>query len=469
TTRALYDVHGTSANDVWIVGDNDAEALYGLILHWNGTSLALEFAIDCPNSLYTVFANSATDVWVGGAVKTVCHFDGTHWTSAQVADNGQSSVSDLWRSPTGTVWATYAGEIWRLDGATWSHAYSLPRLDDGFLIPSVFSLAGVSDNDLWASGSHGFVIHWDGTTWTPTRIPGNADYSGLARSDASSVWAVGSAARAHFDGTTWTESYHVVTRQWLWSTSASSSSDVWSLGSMGDIVRRDATGWSALPGSLGIDDPEGIFALANDDVWVVGGSAANHWDGNNFTRYPELYDTRAAWGPTSTNVWVVGESGKLAHWNGTAWTVTTDHSGANFYSVAGTGANDVWACGENIVLHYDGTAWTRVSSATGSWSNVLAIAADDVWVSGESQSVMHWNGTAWQTIPATTSDRPWLRDAWAAAPDDVWFVESSNALLHWNGSAFDRTPLHGVSTVLGFAHDEMFTTGEDGWVRRRAL
>jgi hypothetical protein len=470
TTRDLFAVHGSGANDVWIVGDNDANAFYGLVLHWDGSSFKVLSPTDCPNTLYTVYANSPTDVWVGGAVRTVCHFNGAQWEYASLPGPNQGTVTDLHPSSTGIIWGVYDGEIWRRDGSTWTFSYRLPAVE-AVSATMLSRLSPVADDDLWASGSHGFVVHWDGTAWTPTRIPGNASYVAVAAKGLS-AWAVGPAARAQFTAGDWAESYHVVTRQWLWSTAGTSPMNLWALGSTGDLLHRTVDGWSSVAMPLTESDhPKALYAGADDDLWVVGFSKAAHWDGAAFTLHPELTNIYGVGGTSSSDVWAVGDGGKAMHYDGATWTTANTGVHNVLYGVAASGPQDVWVAGTGTILHYDGTTWTRVNDAhdTTSWTTVIANAPDDVWISGQSPTVMHWDGSAWTMLTATTSTRPWLRAAWAAGHDDSWFVESNNALLHWDGTAFARTAMPGVGTVLGFAGSGLWATGDGGFIQRRAL
>ena len=89
---------------------------------------------------------------------------------------------------------------------------------------SLTAVVAVSQQDAWAgglisnAGSHAFLQHWNGQTWTAADLPAaiskisNAQVSGLAASSASNVWAFISghpAAVARFDGTGWQ-----VMREW---------------------------------------------------------------------------------------------------------------------------------------------------------------------------------------------------------------------------------------------------------------
>src|SRR6266550_1543677 len=77
TTQHLNGIWGTSATDVWAVGDA------GTILHYNGTSWS-----SVPSGTFQfldgVWGSSASDVWAVGDNGTILHFNGTTWSSAAV-------------------------------------------------------------------------------------------------------------------------------------------------------------------------------------------------------------------------------------------------------------------------------------------------------------------------------------------------------------------------------------------------
>jgi hypothetical protein len=76
-TATLRDVHGTSANNVWAVGDG------GLVLRFNGTSWSVAATLPAAGDLYAVQVFSPTRVYVAG--NGLYRFDGTSWT--QVIDS----------------------------------------------------------------------------------------------------------------------------------------------------------------------------------------------------------------------------------------------------------------------------------------------------------------------------------------------------------------------------------------------
>ena len=110
--------------------------------------------------------------------------------------------------------------------------------------------------------------------------------------------------------------------------------------------------------------------------------------------------------------------------------------GANiFRSVSGAGPDDVWAVGSItdgwFIEHWDGIAWTVELQNTGALLfSVAAVAPDDVWAGGSAYQapslIMHWNGQVWSQQPAPQAGSGSSLSAMGVlAPNDIWAVGNS--------------------------------------------
>jgi hypothetical protein len=153
------------------------------------------------------------------------------------------------------------------------------------------------------------------------------------------------------------------------------------------------------------------------DLFTVGGprgngnpSAVLHYDG---TAWTDLHagGTETFWwiaGTADTDVWVVGENGRIAHWDGSAFTEHTSGTTATLYGVWPASATDVWAVGgtptkgtsapNDVLLHYDGTGWTPspLPQTLGrTFFKVWGTGSDNLYVVGEYGTIWHRRGTSW--------------------------------------------------------------------------
>jgi len=220
-------------------------------------------------------------------------------------------------------------------------------------------------------------------------------------------------------------------------------------GGQGSVYRLDTT-----------MELDGIFALADNDVWAVGsGSTLAHFDGSKWTLslLPVGSWLAGVWASSATDVWTVGNFGAIGHYDGTRWTAT-QLAGANqsLNAVHGTGPKDVWAVGTDstsqkaLVEHYDGTQWQSIAvAANGYLVDVWAWAPDDVWIVGSNNTVLRGNavsGFTSVTVPAQSSGGE-LRGVWGASKNDVWITGSGDT-FHWNGTTWTRSASVG-SVVRG--------------------
>ena len=69
-------------------------------------------------------------------------------------------------------------------------------------------------------------------------------------------------------------------------------------------------------------------------------------------------------------VWVLGAiagvlwgwTGTIVHWNGSVWQSAPGGSGQTLRGVWGNQSSNIWGVGgTNYLMHYDGTSWTSVA------------------------------------------------------------------------------------------------------------
>ncbi len=172
----------------------------------------------------------------------------------------------------------------------------------------------------------------------------------------------------------------------------------------------------------------------------------------------------------SDDVWAVGEYGGtygiVDHWDGVAWTMTTQQGINNSLSaVVAISSTDVWASGYRIghdgvpvafTEHWDGNTWTPMPTPhPGFESRALALAAfstADVWAAGyylQSDILhplyLHWDGTSWTQFPSPSSGGTVVNALAGVSSDDLWALGQQAApqpystrplAEHWDGSSW---------------------------------
>jgi hypothetical protein len=311
----------------------------------------------------------------------------------------------------------------------------------------------------------------------------------------------------------------------LQAASASSPTDIWAVGQ--SAIHFDGTSWTAFPVPLIKGDNTsylgGVVDISPTLAWTAGtvnigeanpGQVIGQWDGTKWSEFPgpkfapgDQPSVKAMAATSANDVWAIGsllgdDEEQLfylfEHWDGTAWTKTTEISRDAFlFGASADATNDAWAVGFNgpendssrtLAIHWDGTSWKTVATpSVGSGANqlngVLALAPNDAWAVGFSTPVPppkedatltlieHFDGTSWTVVPSPNvgpksiyqSNR--LFGLTANSPTDIWafgsyFAASGSGhqmtlLLHWDGTSWTIAPSPNPSKG-GFLSDLLF-------------
>ncbi len=332
----LFGVSVLAANDVWAVGDfSTVNGRQTLVEHWDGGSWSVVPSANhqsSGNRLTGVAAISANDVWAVGIYFSL--------PSARA------------KAQTQALALTMTGLIEHWDGAIWS---IVPNPDLGSSRSELIGITAISANDVWAVGDYTnangpgqtLVEHWNGTAWSivPSANRPSTTHSlyAVAAVSANDVWAVGEyvlndnsdkgSLVEHWDGTTWSivpSPSQPSSFNHLYGVSVVSASDVWAVGYYGGqtgtlqqtlVEHWNGTSWSIVPSpNQGPSDNylSGVAAISASDVWAVG-----YYTGDTTQPLEE-------------------------HWDGTAWSVYGPSPGMSYsdtWAVAAVSTGDIWAVG----------------------------------------------------------------------------------------------------------------------------
>jgi len=265
-------------------------------------------------------------------------------------------------------------------------------------------------------------------------------------------------------------------QNYLESVSASSPTDIWSVGA--STIHYDGSSWTAFPApdmtGNGSNLLNGVADVSPDNVWAVGyinfqslnayqSAIIEHFDGTSWHVFsspqfppPQTAELNAITAISANDIWAGGEVFAdpnalplLEHFDGNSWTqFPAPVTDCIVYGISADTANDVWAVGSTLgggtcTLHYNGSTWVMVNSPNqccgyNKLSGVVALAPDNVWAAGwyiQSSTddrpvftmVQHWTGSSWQIVPTpnsgesgTTSNE--LRGIFAASANSIFAV-----------------------------------------------
>jgi len=338
---------------------------------------------------------------------------------------------------------------------------------------------GANANDIWAVGSGGTIIHYDGAAWTATPTGYPNTFFAIWGSGPRDIWAVSSTdVILHGSGfrngkAVWqnapptsgsTTEVAVISGRGVYAVWGSSPTDVrigtrsfsmnvrtedfsFSFQGTGNqfarsIARDGGVLWRALPGKE--YSVTSIWGSSADDVWMTVDNGPNVPFQRGMTFHGTPYD-RSTGGPnpnlkddsTCTGCDPGCIDCALAD-DRLAWTPVDSQTTVALAAVWGSSADDVWAVGAQGTIRRikaGDDRWRKVDSPTNeSLHAVWGTGANDVWIAGDRGTILHYDGAKLEASSAQLplGPRPNLRGIWGSGPDDVWIVGDSIS-LHYTG------------------------------------
>jgi hypothetical protein len=169
-----------------------------------------------------------------------------------------------------------------------------------------------------------------------------------------------------------------------------------------------------------------VWGSAPDDVFIVGGPLGNagfealalRYDGQEWQDLKPGGADSFWWvsGTGPNDVWMVGENGRIEHFDGTSFTAHTSGTTATLWGVWPFSANDVWAVGgvpgpmmmpKDVLLHYDGSSWTPVmlpEQLGVANYKVWGPSPDEIYIVGEGGTIWHLKSGTWTNESVTGSN-----------------------------------------------------------------
>ncbi|MDD5306370.1 MAG: hypothetical protein PHU25_03535 [Deltaproteobacteria bacterium] len=264
--------------------------------------------------------------------------------------------------------------------------------DTGSTVPNgdyLDAIFAVASGDVFAVGTNGKILHYDGLDWTWMESPTKEFLSGLWGNSHDNVFAVGRGGTLiRFDGDGW---------QFMSSPTGVDLVDVWgvadgevfAVGKEGTIVRFDGEQWTPM-GSGTVSNLSGVWGSSSSDVYAVGEPTDDgvvlHYDGSSWSYLedvppnpdpspsPRYFPQHAVWGASPGDVYIAGDNElnpfedcwgvSIAHFDGLAWKEVfknTCVSEGPFLSLWGSSAENVYTVSSAPELyHFDGTQWTEL-------------------------------------------------------------------------------------------------------------
>jgi len=216
-----------------------------------------------------------------------------------------------------------------------------------------------------------------------------------------------------------------------------------------------------------------VLGFAEDDIFVVGDSGTIlHYDGTDWSSMASgtTADLKDIWGSASDDVFAVGAAGTILHYDGSGWSAMASSVSVQLNAVWGASGSDVFAGGaDNTMLHYDGSQWAPMSFTGSIYTRVDDIWGTDgsnVYVAGSlsyKERLRHYNGSSWSPIssPGTIPTNSNLYCIWGTSASDIHALGYYNNAVYFDGAQwtnispswhFTLTP----NAVWGSASDNIY-------------
>jgi uncharacterized protein YjdB len=263
------------------------------------------------------------------------------------------------------------------------------------------SLWGTSRTSIYAGGTSGLILHYDGAGWSQMASPATGNVLSMGGFADSLIWAgENNHPMLRFNGHSWSSEpdpgfpveaiggYH--------------PRDLYIVGGGGSVRHYDGSSWSPITSGT-LQALLGVYQVTGP-LYVVGqaGTILRDW----VAQAPGLTtaNLKGIWGQPN-RLYAVGTGGTILRtWDEGPWSAMTSGTAANLSSVTGTLSDrDVYAVGDGgTILRFDGAVWVPMASGTTADLSAAWTAPDgDVYVVGTGGTILRGvRGAAVAVMPA---------------------------------------------------------------------
>ncbi|MBA4368023.1 MAG: hypothetical protein C0403_10360 [Desulfobacterium sp.] len=216
-----------------------------------------------------------------------------------------------------------------------------------------------------------------------------------------------------------------------------------------------------------------IWGNSPENMFAVGASGTIlHYNGAAWSKMTSgtTYTLKGVWGSSGNDVYAVGANATVLHYDGSVWSKIKIGTTYHLQSVWGSSANDVFIVGnygfDNKIYHYNGTAWSMISGGyAGTLGRIWGFSETDVFVVGTSGRIYRYDGVSWTQMAKKTSYN--IADIWGSSGNDLYAVGDSSTILHYNGinwivqQTMKPGSLYGIG---GSSRSNIFALGSSGQI-----
>ncbi len=424
-----------------------------------------DYIVDNPQS---VIVTASSENFIPGSDTISVEDNDSMWKEFQ---RGSMNLKAIWGSSQDNIFAVgWDGFILHNDGTGWT-PFDYSQFPSYIMETHFRCIWGTSENDIFIGGNDGMILHYDGIKWEKMETGVQKAIYGIWGSSGSNVFAVGYSFVLHYDGEKW-DNVNIAAQGLLDAIWGSSDSDIFIAGDRGIIFHYDGETWTQMESNTG-ESLRSLWGTGPANVFAAGKSVIVHWDGNTWKPMdvPDVgyYDI---WGFSEDDIFAVGNNGVIIRYNGNNWTMMESGTTMLCDEVWGYGNKYLYVVGESgTILFFDGEKWSMdqepYENFTGVWAAPSGPGVDEsVFVVGKNGVIRHYDGKNWTLMEKGFF--PDLYGIWGRYESDIYAVGDKGAILYYNGTTWRKIEsgtYEKLNDIWGFPLEtgpDLFVAGDNG-------
>ena len=443
----LKGIYGTSAADIWAVGDG------GTAMHYDGQTWSL-VPTGTSRFLRGVWAGSASSAWIVGDAGTVLKWDG----SKLLPETSGSAVNlnSVWGSSAANLYA--AGDNGVIIRSTGSGAW---RPDSSGTTVNLSKVTGSGEQNVWALGANSTILSSSGVSWTKQSVSASLF-------TVNDIWSPGTGD--------------------LWVASGTTASNC-------NVARLNGGQWQVpIATKFCLSPIRAISGSGPKDVWAAGSETTiGHYTAGDPTN--EFDVDLVAMGsvkgltPTFNAAWSVGPGDVyLATSDGNIFRRVGEKGGTQVtaplpwvYAKVGTGVqNLVVATGTTTTeyfLYSDGTSYSSDGRKISQIPSIPVTTVYDAWTAPDNGMVVAAGSSG--SVYRYTGGASWVSNKPSGLVSEVisvggtsstdYYIGTSGGNIYrfsggtWSANAINGTPYAGyVQSIFGRSASEVWAAADAG-------
>ncbi len=345
------------------------------------------------------------------------------------------------------------GEAWISGSTSFRPMFSI-RTDVKFNAIDVIS-PGVAA----AVGDNGAFMLWDGTEWSEKSTAVTENLNGVYAVSEMEIYLVGdNGTILIWDGTACQPMDSGVSVNL--NAINGETSDIFIAGDQGTVLKKDGQDWTAMETPTA-NDLYGITYPGDTGIFVCGreGALLRYYDSEWTVLDSGTANDLHAIVYNYTQVYAVGDSGTIVHYQNGACTLDTSPVETNLHAIS----RDLVCVGENgTILERRGQYWTQYFVSQ-KYNAILGTGSSNIYVAGDFGRLIHWDGSDWGWIPTgTDTDFTSLK---IDSDGVVYFSGKDGWIYTWDGTETRRMTrfLDGAINGMEFSNpDDIYIIAQGG-------